>query len=116
MRMLIDTAHWQFWLMGLLWFTAPILSWLWSLVAIKHYKQFASDAKKMSASLAAIHTYIVDDMNADSTAYRQSVRAEQKDVQDLKDKAQQELEYARDYYTRIKDILEQHATLEDEDL
>jgi hypothetical protein len=95
--MLIDVTNYQFWLLGMLWFTAPILSWLWSLVTIKKLKNLNRILPNINKELANIR------------AMQSALEAERAEVRELRRLAEGELKAASDYYVKIKHLLENNS-------
>ena len=102
--MLIDTSNIQFWIIGLLWFTAPILSWLWSLVAIKRFKDLNTlvpKLKEMQETLEKTRQQYELACSERLESLNLKAAADQ-----LKLVAEKELKAASSYYIKIKKILE----------
>ena len=98
--MLIDTNNYQFWLIGLLWFTAPILSWLWSLVAIKKFKELNKLAPSATEQFKDTLKVLEDTKKMYELACAERMKSKE-----LKSVAEEELRAASGYYMKIKDLL-----------
>jgi hypothetical protein len=98
--MLIDTNNYQFWIMGLLWFSAPIISWLWSLVAIRRFKDLNKIVPSMADQLKETIKVLEDTKKMYELA-----GSERLESQKLKSVAEEELKAASAYYKKIEGLL-----------
>ena len=119
--MKIDVTHWQFWLAGFIWLTPPILSWLWSLASIKHYRRFVLDAKEFrhlyseikddrdSYRTVAVEDHDVQKEMLEARTFREEAEEKMCEARALREKAEEELKCAREYYDKIAIMLENNA-------
>ena len=92
--MLIDTDNYQFWLVGSLWCAIPIMSWVWSLVCIKKFKEFGALISETQTDLIKVRSI------------HKEACQERLESRKLKEIAEQELKSANEYYIKIKQLLE----------
>jgi len=91
--MLIDPNNYMFWIVGLIWFTVPILSWLWSLAAIHFYRKQIKVT--IDATRALEHAKI---LNEQMISYRL-------ETLEIRTKAEEEIKLACRYYAKVTDLL-----------
>jgi len=92
--MLLDTTDINFWIVGIVWFTVPILSWLWSLLTLRLYVKTSASTKDMRDSLATLRKTLDD------------IVAHRKESEYIREKAKEEIAQACVYYEKIKQLLE----------
>lgn len=82
-----------FWVVGIVWFTVPILSWLWSLVSIRYYKNAHILLQELTETLTHIKK-----IHNESLTYRA-------EALEIKIKAEEEIKAACNYYKQIADLI-----------
>lgn len=90
---MIDINSPTFWLVGAVWFTVPILSWLWSLASIYYYRKLIklmTDATKIYEQAKTLNEQMV------------SYRLESMEI---RSKAEEEIKLACAYYAKTTDLL-----------
>ena len=92
--MLIDTSNYQFWVVGSLWFTVPIMSWVWSMVCIRSFKKLNAVVKEAQDNLAKVQEL-----------HKEALK-EKMDSKKYKAMAEHELKMANGFYVQIKQMLE----------
>lgn len=90
---MVDVNSYLFWIVGLIWFTVPILSWLWSLTSIYFYRKLIkliNDTTKEFEHVKALNEQMV------------SYRLE---TLEIRTKAEEEIKLACRYYAKMSDLL-----------
>lgn len=94
----IDTNSPTFWLLGCIWLTIPILSWLWSLVALYMYRRLLTLVSEATASLEQAKT-----LSGQMVAYRS-------ETLEMRTKVEEELKHVCSYYTKISELISKNKT------
>jgi len=89
----IDIYSYNFRIIGAIWFTVPILSWLWSLGSLFCYRRLT---KQMNEATKAYEQAKV--LNEQMLSYRL-------ETMELRTKAEEEIKLASRYYVKIADML-----------
>lgn len=92
--MTIDLNNYLFWIVGAIWFTVPILSWLWSLVSLFIYRKLI---KLMNDATRALEQ--VKSLNEQMLSYRL-------ETMEIRTKAEEEIKLACRYYAKIAELIE----------
>lgn len=90
---MVDINSSTFWLVGVVWFTVPILSWFWSLASIYYYRKLVkilSDSTKAFEQIKALNEQMVN--------YRT-------ETFEIRTKAEEELKLACSYYSKLSNLL-----------
>lgn len=82
-----------FWIVGAVWFTVPILSWLWSLTTLYFYRNLTKLMNDATKTYEQART-----MNEQMLAYRL-------ETMELRTKAEEEIKLACSYYTRVTELV-----------
>ena len=91
--MTIDLNNYLFWIVGAIWFTVPILSWLWSLVSLFIYRKII---KLMNDATRALEQ--VKSLNEQMLSYRL-------ETMEIRTKAEEEIKLACRYYAKIAELV-----------
>lgn len=91
--MTVDLSNYLFWVVGAIWFTVPILSWLWSAASIRIYRRanilFGEAAKTLENAKT---------LNEQMVSYRL-------ETLELRTKVEEEMRMACKYYSRITELI-----------
>lgn len=82
-----------FWVVGSIWFTVPILSWLWCLASVHYYRKAISSIRDATVALEQART-----LNEQMVNYRL-------ETLEIRTKAEEEIKLACRYYAKVTDIL-----------
>ena len=91
--MTIDLNNYLFWIVGAIWFTVPILSWLWSLASLFFYRKLI---KLMNDATRAFEQ--VKSLNEQMLSYRL-------ETLEIRTKAEEEIKLACRYYAKIAELV-----------
>jgi len=83
---MIDINSPTFWLIGAVWFTVPILSWLWSMASIYYYRKLIKLMDDATKTLEQMASYRLESM-------------------EIRAKAEEEIKLACAYYAKATDLL-----------
>ena len=100
---MIDINSPTFWLVGAVWFTVPILSWLWSMASIYYYRKLI---KLMADATKALEQ--VKSLNEQMVSYRL-------ESMEIRSKAEEEIKLACSYYAKMTDLILAKRPLKNED-
>jgi len=89
----IDTNSYTFWIIGVIWFTVPILSWLWSLASLFFYRKALTIMADATKVLDQIKT-----MNEQMLNFRL-------ESMEIRTKAEEELKLVCAYYAKVSDLI-----------
>lgn len=89
----IDTNSYTFWALGIIWLTIPILSWLWSLVALFIYRKLLKLMSETTVALEKAKT-----LSEEMVIYRT-------ETFEMRSKVEDELKTVCSYYTKISELL-----------
>jgi hypothetical protein len=93
--MTVSLDSYSFWVIGAVWLTVPILSWLWSLASLYMYRKIARLMAETTSMLEQAKT-----LNDQMASYRQ-------ETLEMRTRAEEELRLACTYYSRISDLLKE---------
>jgi len=95
----VDIYSYNFWIIGAIWFTVPILSWLWSLVSLFIYRRLSNLMTEAAATLEQVKT-----LNEQILSYRQ-------ETLEIRTKAEEEIKLACQYYAKVADLVSKEDVL-----
>lgn len=89
----VDIYSLNFWIIGAIWFTVPILSWAWSLVSLYFYRRLIRLMKDATLAFEQAKA-----LNEQMLNYRLETLA-------IRDKAEEEIKLACKYYARVSELV-----------
>lgn len=89
----LDITSYSFWIIGAIWFTVPILSWLWSLASLYFYRRLI---KLMTDATKAFEQ--AKSLNEQMLSYRL-------ETMEIRSRAEEEIKLACQYYARVAEIV-----------
>ena len=89
----METNSTSFWIIGAIWFSVPILSWLWSLASIYYYKKLKAIITEATAALEQSKK-----LNEQTLTYRL-------ETLEMRTKVEEEIKQAATYYSKISDLI-----------
>jgi len=95
MNMTFDLRDYTFWIMAAIWFTVPIISWLWSVVTFPLYRRLTG--------LLNENVKVLGELNA----IREKAESSNRESLELRTKVEGELKEVSAYYEKIQALLEQ---------
>ena len=90
---MLDVNSPLFWIVGLIWFTVPILSWLWSLASIYFYRKLIKLITDTTKAVEQAKT-----LNEQMVSYRL-------ETLEIRTKAEEEIKLACRYYAKMSEML-----------
>lgn len=91
----IDLHNYNFWIMAAIWFTVPIVSWLWCVVTFPLYRKLTNLVRENAQMLEQVKIM------------RDQAESLTKDSMVLRTKVEEELRDVTTYYTKIKTLLDE---------
>jgi hypothetical protein len=91
--MTVDLNSYTFWIVGIIWFTVPIMSWAWSVGSIHYYRKLTkliTDTTKAFEQAKAL--------NEQMLSYRL-------ETLEIRSKAEEEIKLACTYYSKISELV-----------
>jgi hypothetical protein len=89
----MDINSYSFWVVGAIWFTVPILSWLWSLASLFFYRRLTKLMKDATQAFEQAKS-----LNEQMLNYRL-------ETLEIRTKAEEEIKLACKYYARVAELV-----------
>jgi len=89
----MDINSFSFWIVGAIWFTVPILSWLWSFASLFFYRRLIKLMKDATQAFEQAKS-----LNEQMLNYRL-------ETLEIRTKAEEEIKLACKYYARVAELV-----------